>query len=513
MHVIPDTILRTWGAMEMARQVADGAITSRALVEALIARIEATHEPLNTVVVRDFERALSAASVADAVSANDRRHRPLHGVPLTVKECFAVQGLTTTLGNRSRTATAATRDAEVVSRLKQAGAIVLGKTNVPQLMVLHECDNPRYGRTTNPWDTTRTCGGSSGGAAAVAAGCSPCDLGSDAGGSTRIPAHFCGVHTLVPTPGSISRAGMRDGVPGLTHVTPMPAPLARRVEDLVAVINILAACPQGRKAWIRLPDANRLDGLRVAAWSNDAAFPVSPAIQRAVHDAADQLQLLGVEVLEFPPPPLRQLLRLFSSMWMADGGRTMSRQLEGSPIDPRVRRMILSAQVPQMLRAPYSWYLRLRGDDQLAELMQATRRLSVAGYWSQVWQLYQLRDDYLQRWADVGIDAMLCPPYGLPAFQHGGCIELIPAACYAVWPSLFGLPAGVISTTEVESHEQQSIDGRLGGVVGRLAAFAETNSAGLPVGVQIVARPCAESVIAALMLALESELPARVLPE
>ena len=508
MQDVSTTSLRAWGAMEMARRVADGAITSRALVEAHIALIEAMHQQLNAVVVPDFKQTLVAATAADAMSASQRRNRPLHGVPMTVKECFAVQGLPTTLGIASSYAPAAKRDAEVVARLKQAGAILLGKTNIPQLMVLHECDNPRYGRTVNPWNADRTCGGSSGGgAAAVATGCSPCDLGSDAGGSTRIPAHFCGVHTLVPTPGYVSRAGMRDGVPGMTHLTPMPAPLARRVEDLVAVINVVAACPFGRKAWIRLPDANRLDGLRVAAWWQDEAFPVAPAIQRAVRDAAEQLKLMGVEVVEFPAPPLRQLLRLFGSLWMADGARTMKRQLHGSPIDPRVRRLILSAGLPRLARKLYAWHLRRSGDDRLAELIESSRRISIADYWQQVSELHQLRDDYLQRRADAGIDAILCPPYGLPAFKHGDCIELTPAACYAVWANLFGLPSGVICTTHVGHHEERSVNSGVGGVVGRLAAEAEAQSAGLPVGVQIVSRPCGEGVIAALMLALESALP------
>lgn len=490
----------------MARRVADGATTSRSLVEAHISLIEATHDRLNAVIARDFEQALAAASQADAMSHADRQHRPLHGVPITVKECFAVQGMATTLGNPTSHVGLARRDAEVVARLKRAGAILLGKTNVPQLMVFHECDNPRYGRTVNPWDEQRTCGGSSGGgAAAVAAGCSPCDLGSDAGGSTRIPAHFCGIHTLVPTPGSISRAGMTDGIPGMAHLTPMPAPLARRVEDLVAVINVLAACPHGRKAWIRLPDANRLDGLRMAVWANHQAFPVASAIQRAVRQAADRLQACGVEVLEFPAPPWRRLLQLFTTLWMADGARTMRQQVRGSRVDHRVARMILAARLPAMLRHVYAWQLRRTGDDLLAELFEASRRLSVAEYWRQVGELQQLRDDYLRQWNDVGLDAILCPPFGLPAFRHGDGIDLTPAACYSVWTNLFGLPAGVISTSRVQAEEQRSGDDRLGGSLGRLVEQTASHSVGLPVGVQIVARGCAEGVIAAFMLALESE--------
>ncbi len=509
MYNSSQTELLNWGALEMARRIADGAVTSRTLVESHIARIEQVQaeKQLNAVTVRDFERALLAADEADSTPAEQRQNRALHGVPFTVKDCFAVAGLPTTLGNVISTSTLAKRDADVVARMKRAGAILLGKTNVPQLMVLNECDNPLYGKTVNPWNPDRTPGGSSGGgAAAVAAGCSPLDLGSDAGGSARVPAHFCGVHTIMPTPGSISRAGMRDGIPGLTHVTPMPAPLARTVEDLVAAVNALAECPRGRTAWIRLPDANQLSRLRVASWPSQDEFPASPAIQRAIREATDRLRDCGVEVVELSPPPLRTLVRIFASLWMADGGRTMRDNLQGSPVDYRVRRMILSARIPGFVRAAYAWHLRRNGDDWLAEIAEASRGISVAKYWKTVSQLHELRDEYMQQWCRARVDAVLCPPYGLPAFQHGHGIELTPAACYAFWANLFALPAGVISTTHVAADEENSTQRRMTGIVGKLSASAERNSAGLPVGVQIVARPCSEHVIAALMLGIESGL-------
>ena len=141
----------------------------------------------------------------------------------------------------------------------------------------------------------------------------------------------------------------------------------------------------------------------------------------------------------------------------------MQQQLKGSPIDPRVRRLILSVRLPLVVASLYAWHLRRSGDDRIAELIEAGRRLSVADYWRQVNELHRLRDDYLQRWSDAGIDAVLSPAYGLPAFKHGDGIDLMPAACYAVWTNLFGMPSGVISTTCVESHEQRSVDGGLGG--------------------------------------------------
>ncbi|MBC7985274.1 MAG: amidase, partial [Sphingomonadaceae bacterium] len=195
------------GAIETAARIARGESGALLECEAAIARIEARDPPINAVVIRDFDRAREAAAQADALLAAGER-RPLLGVPMTVKESFDVAGLPTSWGFEAHREHLPKRDAIVVARLKAAGAVILGKTNVPVGLADWQAVNPIHGRTNNPHDLTRTCGGSSGGsAAALASGMVPLEYGSDIGGSIRVPAHFCGVWGHKPSYGVVPVEG------------------------------------------------------------------------------------------------------------------------------------------------------------------------------------------------------------------------------------------------------------------------------------------------------------------
>jgi len=235
------------GAIETAAAIAAGETTARAECEAAIARIEALDGPINAVVVRDFERARAAADAADAAVARGESG-PLLGVPMTVKEAFDVAGLRTTWGFEQHRDFTAKEDAVAVRRLKQAGAVILGKTNVPVGLADHQSVNPIYGRTGNPADPSRSPGGSSGGsAAALASGVLPLELGSDIGGSIRVPAAFNGIWGHKPTYGALSADGhYPPGTDG--HAPPMAVigPLARNADDLALALDLLADRPLPR---------------------------------------------------------------------------------------------------------------------------------------------------------------------------------------------------------------------------------------------------------------------------
>ncbi len=189
-----------WSAAQIARRVARREVSALEVVQAHIARIEAVNGRLNAVVVPRFDEARTEAAAADDRLARGEPIGPLHGVPITVKECFHLAGTPASIGLARRQHELSADDGLLVARLRKAGAIVLGKTNLPQLMIWHESDNPVYGRTNNPWDLGRTPGGSTGGEAAIiAARGSPLGLGNDLGGSIRVPCHFCGIHGFKPT--------------------------------------------------------------------------------------------------------------------------------------------------------------------------------------------------------------------------------------------------------------------------------------------------------------------------
>ena len=230
------------GAIETAARIRSGAQSPLETVDAAIVRIEALDGPLNAVVVRDFDRARDAAKALDGLPAEGR---PLFGVPMTVKESFDVAGLPTTFGHLEFKDNIVSRDARVVKLIKDAGAIILGKTNVPPDLADLQSNNPVYGRTNNPYDHTRVAGGSSGGSAvAVASGMVPCEYGSDIGSSIRNPAHFNGIYGHKATFGLVSRRGHTHPMAGGRDIHDGPlsvvGPLARDSADLALLLEVTA---------------------------------------------------------------------------------------------------------------------------------------------------------------------------------------------------------------------------------------------------------------------------------
>ncbi|MDB5677744.1 amidase family protein [Sphingomonas bacterium] len=279
------------GAIETAKAIRSGETTALLETEAAIARIEARDGPINAVVVRDFDSARHQAQEMDRrLAAGDTAS--LLGVPMTVKESFDVAGLPTTWGLEPAKDFIPTNDAVAVKRLKAAGAVILGKTNVPPLLADLQSNNPIYGRTNNPHDHSRVAGGSSGGsAAALGSGMVPLEIGSDIGGSIRVPAAFNGVWGHKPTFGALSRDGHyfpgTDGAPGELSVI---GPLARNADDLALALNILSNHPLKRAG-------NRpASEYRVLVLNEHPSARVATPIAAALNELADALHDLGVHI-------------------------------------------------------------------------------------------------------------------------------------------------------------------------------------------------------------------------
>ena len=234
----------------LAESIATRALSSEEVARTFLERIEAVNPQLNAVVQLASERALTEARAADAALARGESHGPLHGVPMTIKDSLDTEGVVSTGGTKGRAAFVPERDATVVSRLRAAGAILLGKTNTPELTLSFETNNAIYGRTSNPYDVDRTSGGSSGGAAAiVAAGGSPFDIGSDFGGSIRLPAHCCGIAGIKPSSGRVPRTGHIYPFGGVLDSFQQIGPLARSVDDLALLLPLLSGTGTGSTRW------------------------------------------------------------------------------------------------------------------------------------------------------------------------------------------------------------------------------------------------------------------------
>ena len=334
----PDTLL-TRSASSLAADIAAGALSSEEVVEAHIERIVAVNDQINAVVQTRFDEARQEARAADARLAEQGADGlpPLHGVPCTIKECFAFAGHQQTSGLVSRIGVRATEDATCVRRLRRAGAIPLGLTNLSELCMWLESSNKVYGRTSNPYDLRCIVGGSSGGEGAIiAAGASPFGLGSDIGGSIRLPAFFCGVFGHKPSGGLVPGSGQYPIAhgPALRYLT--TGPLCRRAEDLWPLLRILAG-PDGIDAGCEAlplgePDSVDVSRLRVLHVPDNRRTPVSRELRQAQERAAEHLGNLGATVLTPAIPLLRDSFEIWGSMLHEAGGPTFAELMgDGNP--------------------------------------------------------------------------------------------------------------------------------------------------------------------------------------
>lgn len=500
-------------ATEMAVKIREGDITSIELVESHIARIEAINPTLNALIAPMFDAARRDALAADLALESGKVLGPLHGVPVTIKEFFDVRGTATTAGIESNNELRTT-DSPLVARLREAGAVVLGKTNVAQMGIAIESSNPVYGRTSNPWDTTRSSGGSSGGEGAlIAAGGSPLGLGSDGGGSIRIPSHFNGICGLKPTSGRLTMRGHWQ-FPAFPRGWAVPGPMARCVDDLELAMQCLVARdgepsdPTVAPGAIQPSGEINLSTLTVGYFVDDGLFPPSPAIRRAVGQAIETMKSAGANVVPFQPADSLETWDIQFRQFGADGGVWLRRFLEGSRSDTSIKKALLLSRIPTVLRRLLPVMLNLTGQTSLAAVLHRVpkSRLSVFDFQSVLEQQQAFRQTYLRRLDEQQIDALICPPFASVAMQHDSP-DIVLAIAYTHTFNLLGMPAGVIPATTVQPDEESDRAPSRDDVVRDLLR-AEAGSAGMPVGVQVVARHWREDVALAIMRHLQNAMSA-----
>ncbi len=395
------TMRRLPNATETASSLAAGDVKSIELVELCIARIERDDERIGAVVVRDFDAARRAARAADrSLTAGERL--PLLGVPTTVKESIQVAGLPATLGLTSLRGNRSTVDAPVVQRLRASGAVLLGKTNLAEGLHDWQCANPVYGLTRNPWNTERTSGGSSGGsAAAVAAGFTYLDVGSDVAGSITIPAHFCGVYGHRPSFGLIP--GLQTGMPDQISASDLASvgPLARSSVDLALMFDLLCGPipPESAAYSLRLPQCplHRLGEFRVLVLESHPLIPTSADVRETLRTLVRKLEDNGAAVCTSHSllPDLAEATRLYVRL-------LMSRRLWYAP-EAELLRAAVKVQT-------------LRGSDSLTAV---GARAAVATHYE--WLRWNEQRARLRaRWHRVfqDVDVIVCPPSPVRAFAH-----------------------------------------------------------------------------------------------
>jgi len=438
----------------LAAAIAKRSVSSEEVVRACLDRIAAVNPKLNAVVALDADRALERARALDADRANGTVRGPLHGVPMTIKDSLDTAGIVTTGGTLGRKSFVPAVDATVVDRLKQAGAIVLGKTNTPELTLSFETTNLIYGKTSNPYDLGRTPGGSSGGAAAiVAAGGAPFDIGSDYGGSIRQPSHFCGVAGIKPTAGRVPRTGHVYPYGGIQDSFQQIGPIARTVDDLTLILPIIMGPDFADPGVVAQPwsDPARttIAGLRVAYHTDNGIATPTPEIVSTVAAVAASLESAKAVVSEARPNGVERAMDVGLPLYFWDGGAA-------------IRRLLEAAGTTETTLGGFT-----TGTAATATQVEA-----------QVHALDQWRIGMLRFFRDY--DVILCPVAAVPALPHGqaGATEAFPGFSYTFTYNMTGWPAAVVR--------------------------AGTAPGGLPIGVQIVAHPGREDVALAVAKLIEA---------
>src|SRR6202795_3182041 len=321
-------------ARDMAEQIRQKKISTVDLLDAHLTQIARLNPRLNAFVALHEERARRDAKALEAVVTRGEVRGPLHGVPLSIKSSIDTAGLACESGTRLRAGTIAAKDAVLVSRLRNAGAIVLGVTNTPELLMAWETDNLLYGRTNNPWDLARTPGGSSGWeAAAIASGMSAGGMGSDGGGSIRVPAHFSGICGLKPTPGRLPATGHFPASVGPFALLGVVGPMARTMADLKILFEVMQGPddgdPSAAPVPLRWPGKDELQSVRVGYFEDDGRTPVTPETRVAVRTAAEALRRAGFQVEPFRPEGLELARQLWWNLFGIAGGMMLGPMIKG----------------------------------------------------------------------------------------------------------------------------------------------------------------------------------------
>ncbi len=501
--------LYTLPAVTLKRMLHEGEISSVELVQALHDRADEVEPRVGAFAHQLRREALDAAEAADAQRAAGGELGALHGLPITIKENIDTEGLASTLGMRAREGRPAPVDAVTVRAAKAQGAVVLGKTNVPQtLLAPMETTNAIFGTTHNPWRHGHGPGGSSGGeGAAIASGMSVFGIGTDIGGSVRTPAAFCGVTALKPTNDRWSNVGSNGVLVGQELVRSQTGPMARTVDDLILLMRALeskAMAPMDPSVPpLELGPIGDPTKLRVGFFEDDGWLTPAASVRRGVREAVELLEKAGVEVVRFEPPNVEELLDLYFRGLTADGSATLFDSVEGeSPIAP-LKTLWRLARMPRQARLGVARALRLMGEQRVPLLLEAMGEKRVRDLWAMSGRRTQLRREELGEWDRKNIDALICPSYITPAapqgMSHDFTIGFVDLARY----NLLDLPAGVVPITRVRPDEihRSGVRDR----VEKRAAAIEAESTGLPVGVQVVGRPFHEAQLLSLMRLLETE--------
>ncbi|KAJ4473835.1 amidase signature domain-containing protein [Lentinula aciculospora] len=509
--------------LALVEGIKNGEWTTTEVMEAYIAQAVVAHAMTNCATEVLFDQALAVARTFDEEFASKKRLRgPLHGVPFSLKDQFLVKGYDTTIGFTRWAHQPATSDAAIVEQLISLGAIPIIKTNVPQTMFSFECNNPLWGRTTNPYNSKYTCGGSSGGEAALLAlDGAAFGVGTDSGGSLRMPAACCGIYSMKPTSGRVSYYGARSPAPGFEGIKTVVGPLARSVEDLQTLCRFIFGSSslslKDRTIPLYYREPKAMDKLRIGYYTSDGLIRSSPANKRAVEEVVAALRKKGHECIEIEIPDVTEAMEIFLGLTSADGYEKMTSHLGPDPMDRSLWLPVYASRIPGFIRKLAVHVLKPL-DPKFATLVGAIRKKSVRKY-----------NDYIDRknhweamfykevWDKYGLDGIIAPVTGLPQVPHGGAEDVGLLAIGTILYNVVDSPVGVLPVSHVDPFkddlEETWTAQKYGTVIvdhelykSKRPLYDPHAMSGMPIGIQVVGKKYEDEKVIGMMGILDQAL-------
>ncbi|EAU90351.1 amidase [Coprinopsis cinerea okayama7 len=511
-------------APEIVSRIQSGEWTASRVLEAYIARAAFAHSKTNCLTEVFFDRARERAKELDAYFAETGKLKgPLHGVPISIKDQFKIEGLDGSIGFSNWLNQPATSNADIIKYLLDAGAVLYVKTNVPQTMFAFECSNPVFGRTTNPYNDAYTCGGSSGGEGAlIALDGSPLGIGTDIGGSLRIPATYCGIYSLKPGYGRISYFGARGPVPGFDGIRTVAGPMGRSVEDLVLLSRTVFGLPGTANDIPPVPfkDVTLPAKLKFGYYTSDGYIKASPTCKRAVLETVEALRKQGHECVEVELPDISEACNIFVGLTSSDGYKTMLSNLGPDKKEPALFLVTLGPKLPSFVRGFAAWVLEtFMGDKTFSDTIRSARVKGVDEYWA----LSAARDAFALKFQEqvlnkYQVDGIIAPVQALPQLPHGGCDNFSALAIGTILYNVLDLPVGCLPATRVDpakdqiTKEWESEPGHgstvfeKGIYYGKKKLYDPESAKGMPVNIQIAGRKWEDEKVLAMMKVVDEAL-------
>ncbi|KAJ7130606.1 amidase signature domain-containing protein [Mycena epipterygia] len=538
----PSNLFTRSTAHEIVTNIERGVWTASQVLEAFIAQSLVAHSATNCITEVLFEYGRKRAKELDVeFEKTNRLKGPLHGVPISVKVQDDIEGYDTTIGfisciDKPAQSNADVRSAHIVLAMNfdfafqfvqsmlDAGAVPFVKTNVPQTMYSYECNNPIWGRTSNPYNAAYSSGGSSGGEACMLSlDASVIGLGSDIAGSLRIPAAYCGIYSLKPGVGRISDCGAKESFPGFDGIKSVCGPMARCMDDLELACRVSFGAPG---AYNNLPPVPFRDvalptKLRFGYYTSDGVIKASPACIRAVKKTINALEMSGHDCVELDQYLTPQILNTYVALTAADGYKTLLKGIGSDPLDSSLSVLTFGPKIPRLVRTIVAWAIdRFGGDKVMSDIVRLSGPCTVEEYHASCLHRNELKKEFCREfWQKHNLDGIITHVHASPQTLHGGSNMLSMMSASPLTYNFLDSPSGAIPVTHVKATIDELTDEWINGpghgssmceselyFKGKKPLYDPTAMDGMPVGVQIIGRTWEDEKVLAMMRVVDDAL-------